>query len=274
MAHKVTPTLAAHNGPLANTNLAFAHRVIPLTDLVGMPSASSEGMSTKPLARQVMPGHNDAESADASDGAVRTRDSLFHWCGTVDAIRNARTAKDRLRLLEAYFVVVAEETVGPAARFFEGRLVSGGDPSTRVPESLVGDAIREVGRIDLEGFRARCARHGNLGDVAAEVFAGRLPSGLPVSEVGAWADDLGMALGTPAERELVTDMLGHLSSLEALYLVRLLLGQLDAGVEAADVERAVAFRRAQPDSRRAPDRRRGEAEADELDGPSRRRRSR
>ena len=228
-------------------------------------------MSTKPLARQVMPGHNDAESADASDGAVRTRDSLFHWCGTVDAIRNARTAEDRLRLLEAYFVAVAEETVEPATRFFQGRLVSTADPSTRVAESVVGEAIREVGRIDLEGFRARCARHSDLGEVAAEVFAGRLPSGLPVSEVGAWADDLGMALGTPAERELVADMLGHLSSLEALYVIRLLLGQLDAGVDAADVERAVAFRSAQPDSRRTRDRRRPEAEADEFEGPSRRR---
>jgi DNA ligase-1 len=231
-------------------------------------------MSTNPLARQVMPGRSDAESADASDGAVRARDSLFHWCGTVDAIGAARTPDDKQRLLDAYFAVVAEETVEPAARFFTGRLVSTGDLSTRVTESVVSDAIHEVGRIDLEDFRARCARNGDMGAVAAEVFAGRLPSGLPVSEVGDWADDLAMARGTPAERELVVDMMGHLSSLEARYVVRLLLGRLDVGLGASDVDRAIAFRRAQPESHRAPDRRRGESDAEEFGRPSRRRRSR
>ena len=228
-------------------------------------------MSTKPLARQVMPGDSDAESADASSGAVRSRDSLFHWCGTADAIRNARTAEEKQQLLDAYFAVVAEETVEPAARFFTGHLVSRGDPSIRIAESVVGEAIQDVGRIDLEDFRARCARTGDLGDVAAEVFAGRLPSGLPVSEVGAWGDELGVARGTRAAREFVVDMLSHLSSLEARYIVRLLLGQLDSSVEPAVVQHAVAARRSEPHGRRAPDRRRGDSSADDFEGPSRRR---
>lgn len=227
-------------------------------------------MSTKPLARQVMPGRSDAESADASDGAVRPRDSLFHWCGTVDAIRSTRSPEDKQRLLDAYFAVVAEETVEPAARFFTGRLVST-DPAIRIAESVVGDAIQEVGRIGPEDFRARCVGNGDLGEVAAEVFAGRLPSGLPMSEVGAWANDLGMSLGTRAEREPITDMLGHLSSLEARYVVQLLIGKLDSGLEAADVERAVAFRRSQPESQRAPDRRRPESESETFEGQTRRR---
>lgn len=228
-------------------------------------------MSTKPLARQVMPGDSDAESANASDGAVRSRDSLFHWCGTADAIRNAKTFDQKQQLLDAYFAVVAEETVEPAARFFIGHLVSRGDASIRIEESVVGEAIQDVGRIDLADFKARRAQTGDLGDVAADVFAGRLPSGLPVSEVGAWADELGVARGTRAAREFVADMLAHLSSMEARYVVRLVLGQLDSSVEPEVVERAVASRRAQPDGRHAPDRRRPDSNADGLDGPSRRR---
>ena len=239
-----------------------------------MACASIEDMSTKPLARQVMPGDSHAESADASQGAVRPRDSLFHWCGTVDAIRGATTPEEKHQLLDAYLRAVAAETVEPAVRFFTGRLVSSGEPSIRIAEDVVGDAIQEVGRIDLADFRARCVRNGDLGGVAAEVFAGRLPSGLPVSEVGAWANDLAMARGTRAERELITDMLAHLSSLEARYVVQLLVGQLDVGLAAGDVERAVALRDAHPESRRAPDRRRPEADAEGFDGPSRRRRSR
>ena len=235
-----------------------------------MACASIEGMSTRPLARQVMPGDNDAESADAGEGSVRARDSLFHWCGTVDAIRTVRDPEDKQGLLDAYFAVVAEETVAPAARFFTGRLVSTGDASIRVAESVVGDAIQKVGRIDLEDFRARCDRTGDLGEVAAEAFAGRLPSGLPVSEVGAWADDLGMAIGTRAERELIADMLAHLSSLEAQYVVRLLVGRFDVGVETADVELALARRRSQSEFPRAADRRRPESQTKGIEGRSRR----
>jgi DNA ligase-1 len=221
-----------------------------------------------------MPGDSDAESANASNGAVRSRDSLFHWCGTVDAISGLKTADEKQMLLDAYFAVVAEETVGPAARFFVGKLVSRGDPAIRISELVVGDAIQKVGRIDPEDFRARCAGTGDLGEVAAEVFAGRLPSGLPVSEVGAWGDELGVARGTPAEREFVVDMLGHLSSLEARYVVRLLVGQLDVGLDSTLVDRAIAARRSHPDTQRAPDRRRPESESDGFEGKSRRRRSR
>src|SRR3954469_25353628 len=77
-------------------------------------------MSTKPVAHQVVPGASGGESAAAEEGAVRPRDSLFHWCGTADAIRTTPSRPEKRAILDAYFVVVAEETVAPAARFFVG----------------------------------------------------------------------------------------------------------------------------------------------------------
>ena len=70
-------------------------------------------MSTKPLAHQVMPGAGDAESSSASDGAVRARDSLFHWCGTLEAIQQATTDAEIRALLDSYFGSVAEESIVP-----------------------------------------------------------------------------------------------------------------------------------------------------------------
>ena len=60
-------------------------------------------MSTKPLSQQVVTGADGAESANAQDGAVRPRDSLFHWCGTADSVRRTNERGKRCSLLDAYF---------------------------------------------------------------------------------------------------------------------------------------------------------------------------
>ena len=65
-------------------------------------------------------------------------------------------------------------------------------------------------------------------------------------------------------------MLAHLSSLEAQYVVRLLVGRFDVGVETADVELALARRRSQSEFPRAADRRRPESQTKGIEGRSRR----
>src|SRR5678816_1251207 len=135
-------------------------------------------MSTKPLANQVVPGANGAESSTAQDGAVRPRDSVFHWSGTVDAIRRASDPVEKSALLGAYFEAVAYETLAPAARYFAGQLLPPDDPrAITVDRSLVEGAIEDLTRIAPDAFRTPGA---DLGDIAAEAFAGRLPSGIAV----------------------------------------------------------------------------------------------
>jgi DNA ligase-like protein len=214
-------------------------------------------MSTKSVAHQVVPGAGGAESAAAQDGAVRPRDSLFHWCGTADAIRGATTPPEKRAILDAYFVAVAEESVPPAARFFVGAFFPSTDAGTRRIEwEIVVDAIEGLVRGGSTGLRRRCAKLGDIGSVAAEVFAGRLPSGIAMSGVGGWADDLGAATDPDAQRRLVTDMLARLSSLEARYVVQLIVGELDIGLGPTDVAGAVETRYASSRGQRRPDRRR------------------
>ena len=124
LADKVTPTLARHNGPLTSSNpLACHFRINRDRNRSGTASALRGSMSTKPVAHQVVPGVRGAESASAEEGAVRPRDSFFHWCGTADAIRTTTSRPEKRAILDAYFVAVAEETVAPAARFFDGKTV-------------------------------------------------------------------------------------------------------------------------------------------------------
>jgi len=214
-------------------------------------------MSTKPVAHQVVPGARGAESAAAEDGAVRPRDSLFHWCGTADAIRTTTSRPEKRSILDAYFVVVAEETVAPAARFFVGGFFPPTDPRTDpIEAALVADAIRELAPGASDDLRGRRKKPRDIASVAADVFAGRLPSGIPMSGVAGWADDLAAANDPDAQRRLIGEMLARLSSLEARYVVQLIVGELDIGLSPEDIEGALAARHASSGGVRRPDRRR------------------
>jgi len=210
-------------------------------------------MSTKPLAQQVVPGANGAESSTAEDGAVRPRDSMFHWSGTVDAIRRASNPLEKSALLGAYFEAVAQATIAPAARYFAGRLFPPEDPRTiEVDPSLVSGAIQDLTRIAPEAFRSRYEADGDLGDIAAEAFAGRLPSGIAVVDVEAWAETLANASTPDESRVLVREMLARLSALEARYLVNLIGGELRIGLTESQIEAAVASRSSTRNGSRRP----------------------
>jgi hypothetical protein len=200
-------------------------------------------MSTKPIATQVVPGADGAESASAEDGAARPRDSLFHWCGTVDAIRVTPHREEKLAILVAYFEAVAVETIAPATRLFVGDIFPRDrSPARWIDWQVVGQAIQGLTRMSDQRLRARWTKLGDIASVAAEVFAGRLPSGISVAEVVAWAEELAAAAEPGDEGDLVSDMLDHLSSLEAYYLVQLIVGDFQIGLDAPDIDTAVAAR--------------------------------
>jgi len=231
-------------------------------------------MSTKPLAHQVVPGARGAESAAAEEGAVRSRDSLFHWCGTVDAIRVTTNRAERRAILDAYFESVAEESAEPAARFFVGVFFPPPESASRRFEwPIVAEAIHELTRMSLDDIRDRYQVSGDLGAVAADAFAGRLPSGIAMSEVAGWSDELARATEAQLQRRLIGELLARLSSLEALYVVKLMVGELDIALDAADVEAALATRYASERPRRGIDRRKQNLpRSGGADQPQRRRR--
>jgi ATP-dependent DNA ligase len=107
---------------------------------------------------------------------------------------------------------------------------------------IVAQVIQGLTRMSDEHLRARCSTLGDIAAVAADAFAGRLPSGISVVEVAAWAEELAAASEPDDERDLVSGMLARLSSLEACYLVQLIVGDFQIGLDAADIDAAVAAR--------------------------------
>ena len=197
-------------------------------------------MSSKPLARQVMPGPSGAESATAADGSIRPRDSWFHWCGTVDALSGATNRNERQAALEVYFSAVAEESVAPAVRFFSGEFFPQRVEATRIPWTVIAEAIEGLTRLNVHRRRARRIVQGDLSNAVAERFAGRLPSGVSMVDVDSWAHDLAAADGAEAQHALLHDMLARLSAIEAKYLVCLIAGELHIEISRQQIEEALA----------------------------------
>src|SRR5688572_9764420 len=115
----------------------------PAADRSGMTPALRSGMSTKPLAQQVVTGADGAESATASRGAARPRESLFHLCGTADTIRQTPKRDDKRALLEPYLVALDANTIGSAVRILAGALfmpVKPGAPVTASADTALSDA--------------------------------------------------------------------------------------------------------------------------------------
>ena len=220
-------------------------------------------MSTKSVAHQVTPGANGAESATADEGAVRARDSFFRWCGTVDAMRQDATREEKRSLLEAYFSSIAEESFAPAGRFFCGSVFPhAGDRPTKISKRAVIRTIEDLANVGADEIRERCEAGGDLSEIASELFAGRLPSGVSVSELAAWGDDLAGGLGMDSESDLLRQMLARMNSLEALYLVQLIMGELRIGVDPTDIDHAIAQGRAAKAARSTTPRRQQPPEAE------------
>jgi DNA ligase-1 len=78
------------------------------------------------------------------------------------------------------------------------------------------------------------------------VFAGRLPSGVSIIDVVRWADEMADANDATERRTVLRDLFARLSALEAQYVVRLLGGELQIGVDEALIEEALATAFSQP----------------------------
>jgi hypothetical protein len=151
--------------------------------------------------------------------------------------------EEKRSILVAYFEAVAAETIVPAARLFVGEIFLGdGSDAYRVDWNVVAWAIQNLTRLDDDELRAHYSKLGGIAAVAADAFEGRLPSGISVTEAWAWGAELAAASGLDEQRVLVAEMLARLSSLEARYLVQLIVGDFQIGLDATDIDAAVAAR--------------------------------
>ncbi|HEV2764445.1 MAG TPA: hypothetical protein VGV38_15810, partial [Pyrinomonadaceae bacterium] len=164
------------------------------------------------------------------------------------AERVAATTKklEKAALLGAYFQELSDEDLARAARYFAGQSFAMHDArTTNVGGGLLRDAVSEVTGLDVENLRPRYVRLGDSGEVAEEAFnesertRANAPS-LTLAETESLVARLSETRGTKNKRTLLVESLQRAASLEAKYLVKLLVGDLRIGLKEGLVEDALA----------------------------------
>ncbi len=167
--------------------------------------------------------------------------TLHAWAEVADAIRATTRRLEKGALLADYLPRLDDASVAIAARFFSGTVFPRHDAgTTQVGGAIVFGALAAVSGRDEGELGERYVAHGDLGDLAGEVLAGRAARGTTLAAVERFCRALSAAAGTNTRRAAMREMLATLGALEARYLLKLLGGELRIGLKEAQVEEAIA----------------------------------
>src|SRR4029453_17982994 len=167
--------------------------------------------------------------------------SFAAWASTAEAIGATTKRLEKGAALAGYLAGLDDGSLAVAARFFGGTVFPHHDArTTQVGPSLLTGALMAVAGAGPATLRARGVVHGDAGDLAAELLAGRSDAGLSLEEVATRLAAIGAAPSTAQRRADLEALLGALGPREARYLVRLLMGEPRIGLKEAQGEEALA----------------------------------
>ncbi len=167
--------------------------------------------------------------------------SFADWAATAEAIGATTKRREKGTALARYLGELDDASLAVAARFFGGTIFPRHDArTTQVGPSLLAGALTAVAGVDGATLGDRWVAHGDAGDLAAELLAGRSDTGRSLVEIAERLTEIGAASSTARRRADLEALLGALGSREARYLVRLLMGEPRIGLKEAQVEEALA----------------------------------
>ena len=166
---------------------------------------------------------------------------FVEWARVADAVRATTRRTEKVAALAAYLVRLDGETLAVSARFFAGVVFARHDRrTTQVGPALLWRALSAVSGIEPAALSERYVAHGDAGDLAAEVLAGRPDGALTVDETGGRFAGLAAAGDVATRHARLCALMESLGAAEARFVVRLLGGELRIGLKEAQVEEAIA----------------------------------
>jgi DNA ligase-1 len=183
------------------------------------------------------------------DARVPDAPTLAGLAVAADAIAATSSKRAKVRLLADYLVGLDPPHLLLATRYFAGRVFAPGDPRTlNVGGAALSKALRAVAGIDGAGLTAAYRRHGDAGNAAADVLAGRPAApypGVDLVAVDAAFAAIATAPGPSGREAALADLLRPCSPDEGRYAVKLVTGDMRIGLREGLVEEAigVAFER-------------------------------
>jgi DNA ligase 1 len=167
---------------------------------------------------------------------------MLRFAQTCDAVAATTKKTEKIRLVTGLLQTLPIEDAARAAIFLTGR------PFPRWEERVlgIGGALlaRLIGELSGKGPEAMSGvyrKHGDLGDMAEEILAGRSGApGVSLGEVMSAFGELAAVRGQAEKTDLLRRLLARARPAEVKYIVKIVTGDLRIGSRESLVEEAIA----------------------------------
>jgi len=169
--------------------------------------------------------------------------SFGAWVTTADAVRATPKKLEKHAALARYLVTLEDSDLRIAARLFAGAPFPRRDERVlAMGWSALSDLLLEQSGKTGGDMAASYQRHADLGDVAADLIAGRPAAGDPLTlaDVAQTFDAIAAARGVAPKRDLMRATLARATAGEARYLVKIVSGETRIGLREGLLEEAIA----------------------------------
>jgi len=172
---------------------------------------------------------------------------MHRFAETCEAIAATTKKNEKVRLVADFLRALRPEDAELAALFLTGRAFPRREEKVlAVGASLFWQAIGRLSGTDAETMEQVYAKHGDLGDMAAQLLAGKPAGGLSLREVAHAFADLAERRGPASKLAALEELLSRASALEAKYIIKIVAGDLRIGLKESLVEEAIARAFEQP----------------------------
>jgi ATP-dependent DNA ligase len=165
---------------------------------------------------------------------------MLRFAQTADAIAATAKKLEKTRLVADYFKSIGVSEAAVSALFFSGRPFPVWEEATlQVGGRLLWRVVAELAGRDEAAMTDAYRKHGDLGTVAEAVLTTNTNQDLNVLEVEAAFRQIAAARGTAAKTDLLRNLLGRATPLEAKYVIKIMTGDLRIGLKESLVEEAI-----------------------------------
>ena len=182
-------------------------------------------------------------SEPSINAAPPPANAFLHFAAASDTARATSSKLQKTAALAAYLRTLGKEDVGIAARFLAAQpFAPSSSKSLGVGGALVVGAIHEIAAIDQTTLHRAFHEHGEIGEALSAYWPtppeGTAPLTLP--EIQAAFIELAATGIQEQKRNTVVRLLQRCTNREAVYLVKIILGDMRTGVSEGIIEAAIA----------------------------------
>jgi DNA ligase-1 len=174
---------------------------------------------------------------------VELPSAFVHFAAACDAARATPSKLKKTAAIAAYLRTLGKPEVAIASRFLAAQpFAPSSGKSLVMGGALVVETIRQVSGIERATLNHAFREHGEIGEALSALWPDRAAGmeGLALGEVQATFEQIAATGSQDAKRQLLMGMLRRCMPREAVYLTKIILGDMRTGVSEGVIEMALA----------------------------------